>query len=137
MTDRFVSHPEIQIKYAVGGIAVFDGDKTIYVNKDLKKYPKLLNTVLEHELNHVYDVQNEKTPFQALYNMVKTEIKDSKDQQKNKALFFFTLRHPRAFLPYMRCERKKIIVANQLFIFLWALTLIGLIFFVIASQLIF
>lgn len=127
---KWETYKGLKIKYAVGGVAVFDGKETVYVNEELKKYPVLLGKILNHELEHLEDVKNETGIAGAVKNVFKTELKDLEDKDKHIELFTFGLRHPRAFLPYMLYEDRKIIIFNQLVILLWALIFFGFVFFV-------
>lgn len=127
---------EIKIKKAIGGIAVFNGVDTIYINQDLEKYPKLLQKILDHEMQHYKDVKKEKNALHSLKNLIKTEFQDSKDRKKNFQLLIFSIKHPRAFLPYMRYKNLKIIVGNQFLVFISIiaiLTFITAIYMIIIS----
>lgn len=126
-------YPELDIKKAIGGIACFDGLKTIYINEKLFDYPALCQDVLNHELEHFYDVQNEKNKLDALKNLLKTEIKDFKNRKKQSELLLFALKHPRAFLPYMIHENQKIIILNQAIGILFTLTIGAIIFWLFGN----
>ena len=125
----------LQIKEASGGIAVFDGTNTVYINKHLLKYPDLLNSVLQHELEHYIDSQNEKTQTQSWLNLIKTEIKDFIKEDKQTQLFGFQIKHPDAFLPIMTYhdngKKYRIIILNQLILITFLTFFVLLIIFLI------
>lgn len=125
ITKLHLKNPNITLRYkginvllARGYVAAFDGNKTILLNKNLIKYPQLLQSTLEHEVEHFIDVQKEKTKFDAVKNMVKTDVKHIFNRSLQWGAFGFQLKHPESFFPVMWFKEGKktitVIVINQL-----------------------
>ncbi len=80
----------------------------IEINKNLKKYPELLEPILEHELAHTDEtwcVQDFKLDF------------FSKSEVDNLKLFKFMVKYPRSFmqfLPIIYSKKKELIVDYNL-----------------------
>ena len=71
------------------GIA-FYSDRGIEVNKNLKKYPKLYNQVMEHEIKH----SNSKSGLYDLW----IDFKDMFQIKKRLMIIGFCIRHPKALI---------------------------------------
>ena len=78
------------IKYINYGIGYCCSDGTIELNKHLKKYPKMHQMVLNHELGHSKS-NNKHMDFR--YDLI-----DSFNLKKNWMFLKFTLKHPSALL---------------------------------------
>lgn len=106
------------IKYINYGIG-FRVDNTIYLNKNLQKYPKLHEDILKHELKHIYIGKSTK----------KNIIFDLKEKF-NKEILFFCLRHPLSFIhffPIIKVENN--ITISWLYLYL-LIFIIGWFYFV-------
>ena len=112
-----------KIKYINFGIACKVGN-TIYINKSIKKYPKLHKALLKHEQEHTddYDLRDIIIDFQGKY------LKSVK-----RIYYKFLLSTPNAwiqFLPIGIYDKK--IVYDPIMIFIWCfliVVIIGLIIF--------
>jgi len=83
-----------EINYGTGNRV---GD-TIYINKDLHKYPRLHNAIMEHELKHTGGFKLKDLKLDLINNELKPVRED---------WFDFLLKHPRAwvnFSPVMRLD---------------------------------
>ena len=94
------------------GIACRIGD-TIYINKNLKKYPTLYKNIIKHELSHNKNFKQDfLLDFKGKYIEPKSEY------------YRFILTHPRSlyeFLPFGTYEKKTYINFNILILYLIAL----------------
>lgn len=113
----------MEIRYVPFGIANNFGEY-IEVNENLKKYPKLHDAILRHELSHT------NIPGFTL----KDFMLDMSAPQKisNKQLISFMIHHPRAmkqFLPIYKQEGTIFYDINMLIVWGFGLTAIGIVVF--------
>jgi hypothetical protein len=80
----------MKIQYVKGGIGNNFGE-VIELNEDLKKYPKLHDSIVSHELRHTKNLMS-KQDFVA--DMAETKI-------DKKELLLFMLKHPRSFSQFL------------------------------------
>ena len=90
---------EIRVKYIDYGTGNRIGN-TIYLNRNLKKYPQLHNAILNHEKKHA----NRFNCKDILIDLQNVDLKGKKSE-----FYWFIFKHPKAlfnFLPLMKIENK-------------------------------
>lgn len=95
-------------------------DKHIEINKNLKNYPSLYNSIIEHELSHTSEKGFTKKDF---------IIDFGSNKVSNWELLKFMFKYPKSltqFLPFYLKERQLIYDINMLFI--WSFMIIVLVF---------
>lgn len=105
------------------GLANHFGDR-IEINKDLKKYPKLYNHVLKHELSHT----DKDFSMQDLKNDLKINISIS------LKLLAFVIRRPKIwyeFLPIYKRKNKLIYDMNLILLYILGIILILILIIII------
>lgn len=110
----------MKIKLIDYGIAVKVGD-IIYINKDVKKYPKLYNALINHEKAHTdtFELKD------VIIDLNGTHLKDVK-----KLYYKFILKHPKSllhFVPVLKYGGKWSIDLIMLFAWLFLLFMLALI----------
>tara|TARA_Y100000310_G_C20171108_1_gene573713 strand:- start:7 stop:393 length:387 start_codon:yes stop_codon:yes gene_type:complete len=110
-----------KIKLIDWGIAYASGDindGTIEINRKLKKYPKLLKKVMEHEIKHL--------KYPSFWDTVKIEFKDMFDFEKQRHLSNYLRKNPsmsfQASMPIWY-NKKQGISYNLFLLVFYALTL--------------
>ena len=101
----------MRIVWVKGWIGATDGKGTMFLNRHLKKHPKILKQVLKHEKEHT---EGSKIRIKDL----KIDLIDS----GNPWLFFFQLRHPEALIPIQWWEGNvAVMVVPLLTYIIWAM----------------
>lgn len=107
----------MKITWVNHGIASLHSDGCVEVNKNLKKYPQLLKSILKHEMEHI---QSDR-----LIDLW-VDFKDLFNFRKQFELFMFSLRYPRALtemLPVYPTAKKGLAV-NYLLVVFYGLLLV-------------
>lgn len=110
-----------EIKFITHSIG-FRVDNTIYLNKNLKKYPELYNKILKHEIEHIKQGKNR----------LKNYSHDIKEKF-NKEIVFFCLKHPFSilhFFPIIIIEKKVTISWLYLYLYIIIIFWVYLVYFI-------
>lgn len=87
----------MEVKYINFGTGNMTGD-VIYLNKNLKKYPKLHDAILEHEKKHSGKFK---------LKDIMLDVKNEDVKRMNKEYYSFLLKYPKAlanFLPVLKID---------------------------------
>lgn len=105
-------NPEIEyVSYGIGNLI----DGKIYLNKNLRKYPRIHEKVYYHELQHLYGHRH-----------------IDWDEPFDFGLFVFVLTHPSAWMHYLPVwifGKKVIYNKNLLMLWIFAIVWVVIIFF--------
>ena len=107
----------MKIKYINHGIACRIND-TIYLHKKLKKYPKLLKAILEHEQEHSFGYG---------WTDINLDLNGKHLQNVKKEYYKFILTTPSSLsyvLPILRYDKRTVV--DPVMLFVWAITLVML-----------
>lgn len=119
---------EAKIRYGIGWLGAYI-DGYIFLNENLKKYPKVHDVVLEHEMHHHKDWLIKGNHFYSKKDFFH-DLKDLFSLKWQLATFWFQFRHPTSMLPivYYQKEKNKM----ELGIVLWPI----LIYFIVLISII-
>lgn len=114
----------MKIKYINKGTGNRIGD-TIYLNKNLKRHPRLHEAILEHEKKHSSDFKLK----DILHDLDNKEIKSVRGE-----FYWFVLTNPSSwvnFFPVMKIEKRFYVDLSVLVIWLFFISLWGFILWII------